>query len=117
MAILNQTLSHARAILKDGEAWGQGFFALKANDVPCSPYSEEACKFCGLGAVRRAIWELEGVKVSFGDSRFEEALRALNSAVVRKFPGHWEFIGLNDTPETDAAAVLAVFDDAIAHAE
>ena len=93
-----EELKAARQLIEQG--WCKGVFAQNNHYLPVDCKSEEACRFCALGALRRVSY--------WFDLRSEQALaEALGTHKI----GEW-----NDDPARTKEDVLAVYDKAIAAA-
>ncbi len=59
-----QVLKGALVVLDNEEAWTKGKFARDEDGETCSPISPKACKFCLLGAMRKAANNDSGLVIS-----------------------------------------------------
>ena len=98
-----QIVERARALIADEEHWCHRHFGEDANGYPVSPTSAAAIKWCALGAVIAAAYEL----THNPDAAYEVGYQAL-----RPRYGSASLIHVNDT--RGHAAVLALFDEVIA---
>lgn len=106
-----EILRAARKLIEQPEAWTQEMFALNADGIAENPGSNEACKWCSIGAVIAASgstvhhdWEtLPGMALL--------ATKGMHVAKVGNI-AKW-----NDTPGRRHSTVLRAFDRAIEFAE
>ena len=98
-----QIVERARALMADEKHWCRRHLAEDVNDVSVSPTSASAIKWCGLGAVIAAAYQLTH-DFDAADQLGLEALGPRYGAVT--------LIHVNDT--RGHAAVLALFDEVIA---
>lgn len=96
----HQVLKRARKLLDKESAWTKWTFARDANDAPVDATDPKACKFCLIGALERAAWDmcLPG---------WVGAVPALTDATAASIPV-W-----NDNPTRTHAEVIAALDKAI----
>ena len=109
-----KVLQRAREIV--GTGWTQGYLAETANGAVCKPQNEAACRFCALGAVHRAAFELGLEDYSWGFRVLERAIRKLADAVERESD---DCIGIGDWNDYAGRVhddVMDVFESAIASA-
>ena len=104
--VQKQVLINARALIADPARWTQHMYACTATGQKVSWYDQSAKKWCAMGALYRAAYDL------LGDPK--EAMRVANAAAKsirprRRFRGGLP--ALNDT--RGHAAVLAAFDVAL----
>jgi hypothetical protein len=100
-----QIVERARTLIADEEHWCRRNLANDVNGVPISPTSDRAVKWCGLGAVIAAAYQVTH-DFDAADQLGYEALRPRYGAAT--------LIHVNDT--RGHAAVLALFDEVIAAA-
>ena len=98
-----QILERARTLIADEQHWCRRHLAEDVNGVSVSPTSASAVKWCGLGAVIAAAYELTDDL---------DAAHQLGHEVLRPRDGAATVIHVNDT--RGHAAVLALFDEVIA---
>jgi hypothetical protein len=98
-----QIVERACALIADEEHWCRRHFAGDASGFPVSPTSATAIKWCGLGAVIAAAYQL----THDADAAYRVGYQAL-----RPQYGSASLIQVNDT--RGHAAVLALFDEVIA---
>jgi hypothetical protein len=91
-------LRRARDLIADEQRWCKGSFARSWFNISVPPYSL-ARRFCAIGAIMRAGYELQ--------LRIEEACLALQKQTGRPVE-EW-----NDNPARTHAAVVAAFDAAV----
>jgi hypothetical protein len=98
-----QIVERARALIADEQHWCQRNLANDMNGVPTFPSSPRAVKWCGLGALIAAAYQLTN-DFDAADQLGHEALspryRAATLMQINDISGH--------------AAVLALFDEVIA---
>lgn len=102
-ALRVQIIERARALIADGEHWCRRNLANDVNGVPIYPTSDRAVKWCGLGAVIAAAYQL---------AHDLDAAHQLGHEALRPRHGAATLIYVNDT--IGHAAVLALFDEVIA---
>lgn len=100
-----QILSLARQFIVSG--WCQKNQAVNSRDVRVCYASSEACKFCPIGAIARAVFDL-GLK----ESEYQYAL-----VYLRKVLGVPTITSWNDDQDRTQAEVLSGFEKAIAKLE
>jgi hypothetical protein len=98
-----QIVERARALIADEQHWCRRNLANDVNGVPTFPTSGCAVKWCGLGAVIAAAYQLTH-DFDAADQLGREALRPQYSPAT--------LIYVNDT--RGHAAVLALFDEVLA---
>jgi len=59
-----QVLITARALIADKKHWVRGNYAVDANKKTASPYSDDAVRFCAVGAIVRAYKTVTGKSVN-----------------------------------------------------
>jgi hypothetical protein len=98
-----QIVERARALIADEHHWSRGDLARDANGVGVCPTSDMAMKRCGLGALIMAAYQITN------DHRgaYDLAIKAM-----RPLHGSATLVNVNDV--RGHAAVLALFDEAIA---
>ena len=103
-----QILRDALALLgPNGEHWGKGWFALANDGGPVALSDPQACRYCGIGAVRK-------IGISRSDATREPELLLHQCASERGFDFFEE---INDRSGTTFADVRRVFECAIKKAE
>jgi hypothetical protein len=98
-----QIVERARALIADEQHWCRRHFGEDANGFPVSPTSASAIKWCGLGAVIAAAYQL---------TNDADAAYRIGYHVLRPQCGSATLIHVND--RRGHAAVLALFDEVIA---
>ena len=98
-----QIVEQARALIADEQNWCGRHLAMDVNGVAVSPTSASAVKWCGLGAVIAAAYQL---------THDSDAAHQLGHEALRPRYGAATLIHVNDT--RGHAAVLALFDEVIA---
>jgi hypothetical protein len=99
-----EILKAARELISDEKNWAQCCNAIDASGNDVSPMSEEASRFCSIGALVRVGW-----RDPYGDpARARDCLRECLTG------GH-SIVSFSDTHTH--AEVLALFDRAIVRAE
>jgi hypothetical protein len=101
LSLEKQVIARARELIADKKHWTREAYARDLNSHPCDPLEKSAVRFCAVGALQRAAWDL-GV----GPGPLDEANTVLRSLNVVCMP--W----LNDNK--GHAAVLALFDRGLA---
>jgi hypothetical protein len=98
-----QIVERARALIADEQHWCRRHLAQDASGVSVSPTSARAAKRCGLGALIMAAYQITN------DHRgaYDLAIKAM-----RPLHGSATLVNVNDV--RGHAAVLALFDEAIA---
>ena len=98
-----QIVERARELIADEQHWCRRHFGEDANGFPASPTSPSAIKWCGLGALIAAAYQL---------THDFDAAHQLGHEALRPRYGAATLIYVNDT--RGHAAVLALFDEVIA---
>ena len=75
-----QIVARARQIIADPKHWAQGDYAVFKNGNPAEPHYQRAYRFCAVGALNRAAYELTG-ELSF-DRQFSGEQGAPRSVLV-----------------------------------
>ena len=104
--VQKQVLINARALIADPAHWTTGTLAYTADGHHVDWYDYSATKWCALGAIYRAAYDL------VGDPK--EATRIGNEVAKSVCPTHWlrgDLPVINDA--RGHTAVLAVFDKAL----
>ena len=104
--VQKQVLINARALIADPAQWTRGTLACTANGRTVEWHAQSATKWCAMGAIYRAAYDL------VGDPK--EAMRIGNKVAKSIRPNRWIRGGLpviNDV--RGHAAMLAVFDKAL----
>jgi hypothetical protein len=99
-----QIVERARALIADEEHWCRRHFGEDANGYPVSPTSTSAIKWCGLGAVIAATYQLT--------HNADAAYRVGLFHALSPHYGSATLIHVND--KRGHAAVLALLDEVIA---
>ncbi len=89
-----------KELLADPARWTKGTFARRVDNEAVASQSEEACKWCLLGAIRRCYVEGE---------EYTQAHTKLKAAVI-KFSGQYRIGTFNDT--TTHEDLMKVLEDA-----
>jgi hypothetical protein len=98
-----QIVERARALIADEQHWCRRHLAEDGNGVSVSPTSTSAVKWCGLGAVIAAAYQL---------THELDAAHQLGHEVLAPRYRAATLMQINDT--SGHAAVLALFDEVIA---
>jgi hypothetical protein len=103
---MHQTLHHqvildARALIQHPAHWTRRVLASTSNGHPVMWYAEDACRWCALGAINRAAYDL------FGDRQRAEEIA--DEVIADFFPPSLSWI--ND--KQGHAAILKLFDEAL----
>lgn len=111
-SVVVDILTRAREILSDESKWCREGFAEMQNSDPVNWASPDACRWCGLGAIRLAYFQLKG-KIGL-DANLERAELFLDAqANARGFPS---FPLMNDSNTITFKDVQDALDAAIAKA-
>jgi hypothetical protein len=98
-----QIVELARALIADEQHWCRRHFGEDAHGLPVSPTSPSAIKWCGLGAVIAAAYQL---------THNPDAAYQIGYQALRPHCGSATLIHVNDT--RGHAAVLALFNEVMA---
>ena len=105
--VQKQVLINARALIADPAHWTSCTLARTADDHVVGWYDRSATKWCAQGAIYRAAYDLVGDR--------KEATRIGNEVASSILPRRWLSGALpNVNDGRGHAAVLAVFDEALA---
>ena len=86
MSIAKQILISAKLKIEDPQSWGQGSYATDVSGKPVYISSDHAARFCLIGAVSRAAFDIAGP--GYVDEKdFDEACDAMSSALPKSFSG------------------------------
>ena len=107
-------LERALDLIADADHWAKDAEAYDDQDGPVHPHDESAVKFCSIGAIFRACYELEAYSAS------KEVVRALGG-YIHSTQGHdgwshnWEddIVAFNDDESTTHEDVVLTFKHAI----
>ncbi len=102
---LLEGLKKARAVLTE-IGWAQGYYAYDARGTACEGFDRDACKFCAVGALQRAVGP--GELLMLAHDALEESI---------PLPGYCSVAQYNDDPSTTLVDVLALYDRAIVKLE
>jgi len=100
-----QVLIAARALIDAPEKWTKGESARRANGLPTTVHSPDACQFCIEGAIRTASGEPTRPLAYIG------AIAAFSEAADRPCQPAFAY---NDAEATTHADILGALDKAIA---
>ena len=104
--VQKQVLINARTLIADPAHWTTGTLACTATGHQVQWHDRSATKWCAMGAIYRAAYDL------VGDPK--EATRIGNVVAQRVCPSRWLRAGLPAINDARGhAAVLAVFDKAL----
>lgn len=116
-------LTRARELIADPEHWTKHTLARNPDGKPISPFNPAATCWCAEGALVRAVaehtnqldelasmYEDEAIEATFG-SVYYKAGNLLHEFVTTPYGGYIDF---NDDEDTTHAAILGLFDAAIA---
>jgi YD repeat-containing protein len=104
--VKNQVLINARALIAERAHWTTGTLACTANGRRVAWHDQSATKWCALGAIYRAAYDLVGDPT--------EATRIGNEVAKSVSPARWFRGGLPAINDVRGhAAVLKVFDKAL----
>ena len=93
-AVLERTID---LLGPNGEHWGQGYYALDANNQPVNFMAEDACKFCILGAVRRSFHDVYPNFQGWADIDYTLLHQAIYNLFSDKVPNNrLDPVALND---------------------
>ena len=102
LTLHHQVLRTARALIAEPTRWTRGVLGRAASGRPVMWHDGEACRWCALGAIHRAAYDLVGDK--------ERAEAIADEAIAACFAGNLSWINDNN----GHATVLNLFDDALA---
>ena len=102
-SLQHQIISRALELVSDKRTWTQNAIARTASDDRCSFMHPKAAKFCAVGALHRAVFELAGA-LDF----------KLAHAAVRHVSNYLELPYINDIRGREA--VVALFKKALGDA-
>jgi hypothetical protein len=94
-SLQHQIVSRALQLVSDNRTWTQNAIARTATDDPCSFMHPKAVKFCAIGALHRAVFELTGA-LDF----------KLAHAAVREVSNYLELPYINDVRGREAVVQL-----------
>jgi hypothetical protein len=97
LTLRQQVLRDARALIANQTHWTRGVLSRAASGRPVMWYDQEACRWCAVGALNRAAYDLVGDR--------ERAAQIADEVLVACFPANLTWI--NDTQ--GHAAVLELF--------
>ncbi len=104
--VQKQVLINARALIADPAHWTRGTLACTANGRRVEWHDQSATKWCAMGAIYRAAYDLVGNP--------QEATRIGNEVAKNVSPTRWFRGGLPAINDMRGhAAVLKVFDKAL----
>ena len=104
--VQKQVLINARTLIADPAHWTQGMFACTTDGRKVAWYDQSATRWCALGALYRAAYDL------VGDPKKATSLG--NEVGKSIYPRHWRRGGLSVLNDVRGhAAVLAAFDEAL----
>ena|SRR5438105_11596880 len=107
--VQKQVLINARSLIADRAHWTSGKLACAANGRSVDWHDPRAHKWCAMGAIYRAAFDLVGNQ--------KDAMRIGDELANNIRPRGWLPRGLPHINDTQGhAAVLAVFDKALAAA-
>jgi hypothetical protein len=98
----HQVLRNARALIERPTDWTRGVHARAENGRPVMWHDRQACRWCALGAINRAVYDLIGHK--------EQAEGIADEIIADCFPCNLSWINDKD----GHATVLQLFDKALA---
>ena len=78
--VMGNILKQAVKLISKPKGWGTLYEAVNAGGRECEVYDKEACRFCAVGSVRRAIYDVKG-KYDF--SLFNDIHYILNEETKR----------------------------------
>jgi hypothetical protein len=97
----HQVLRNARALIARPADWTRGVHARTENGRPVMWHDQQACRWCALGAINRAVYDLVGHK--------ERAEGIADEIIADCFPCNLSWINDKD----GHATVLQLFDKAL----
>jgi hypothetical protein len=97
LTVHQQVLGAARALIQDHTRWTRGVLSRAASGRPVMWHDQEACRWCAVGALNRAAYDLVRDK--------ERAAQIADEVLEACFPANITWI--NDTQ--GHAAVLELF--------
>jgi hypothetical protein len=104
--LTHHVVARAREIIANPDRWTFGQYAAFKNGKVAEPYYQRAYRFCAVGALNRAAYELTGEHSFKTDTLAENAHRAVLEAAGVKGKG---LERINDGPNGHAQ-VLELFD-------
>lgn len=105
-SVQRQVLINARALIVDPTHWTTGMLARTADGDPVDWHDHSAARWCAMGAIYRAAYDL------IGD--LKESIPVANEAAKRVCPARWFRGGLTAVNDTRGhAVVLTAFDKAL----
>ena len=109
------TLSRAREIISDEKNWTQFDYAQLDSSDEADPADPLAVRFCGVGALRRAAYELSSDSDSFATltDRVQDGIESF-ARTRRHLKSNFSLEDLNDD-QNGHANVLKLFDDYLAN--
>jgi hypothetical protein len=104
--VQKQVLINARALIADPQHWARGVLAQTADGRPIAWYQSSADRWCAVGAINRAAYDL------LGD--LNKARRIGKEVASIVYPHRWFGWALPDINDAQGhTAVLALFDKAL----
>jgi len=102
---VKKLLTDAKKLIRKG--WTFSDYARDKDGTSVYFYQPEACRFCSVGAMKRATLDN-----NFGNCVYENAYTYLGAA-VREVNGNANVVAFNDAPNRKKKEVLDVFSKAI----
>jgi hypothetical protein len=104
-----QVIERAREIISIPQRWCQLFEALRSDGEDTNPCKKDAARFCAMGALARAAWEIRGCSPEQAGSEAGRIAQTIYS-------GAGGLPAVNDDPCRGRQAVLGLFDHALDNA-
>ena len=111
-ALAKQILISGKELIAEPVALIKGYMAKDVNDLPCPAMSDQACKFCPMGAVYHASYLL--LKSEDADLTEEQIYNAESRAKAILRLIRPDTIMFNDSANTGHSDAIDLFDRAIA---
>ena len=97
---VKQELIKTKALIADPKNWLQGLMASNEKGQYVPPYSPDACKFCALGALRKACTQ-EGAYMKLADAAFKAGFSGI--AALNDFGLHEDVMEMFDKAIEEAS--------------
>lgn len=96
----HQIIARALEIVSDEEAWSRGALARTSRGEPCAVCDPKATRFCAVGAISRAVFELLGqsdmtvVKIAASCVLAANKLQEASLPTINDLEGHEMIVSL-----------------------
>lgn len=104
--MMKEQLKEIRKLIENPENWTKRFYARDKFDREVYDVSEEACKWCLLGAINRIMRSKENYK------NYLVVILILENA-IRSITNHYNIVKFNDDPKTTHEDILNLLDKCI----